>query len=411
MNGKVPFQPDGAGFGDLGVTLGTGPTIGRREVKAFEFNGDHYEMGYQQGLQLREAISFFSARLSGFEVVQASRPPVVPARAYVYYLANRAVKEFLPDVATHYPEQRKRLEGLVKGSQLGESLFCLMMSVEVLLTQVNYRMGACTAAGIAAERCAQGEPVVIKNFDYPSEFQPFYITRHSQPLEGHQSMEVSMAAMVGSHDGINERGLAVSYNYGFGTDLPKAMAPVSIVVQEILERCADVEEAVAYATESKRACGALLLLADAGGNMASVELSPNFCGVREPEDGLLINANHYLCSEMTPYGIPSNAYYTPRSSRSLRGMRVHESSELRYQRLQQLLDVEERLALKDLVAVFSDHGEAGRGDDNSICRHGDYFSTTCSVIMFPVSRRMLVTYGNPCDSIFTDFPDIFTPSG
>jgi len=84
MNGKVPFQPDGAGFGDQGVTLGTGPTIGRREVKAFEFNGDHYEMGYQQGLQLREAISFFSARLSGFEVVQASRPPVVPARAYVY---------------------------------------------------------------------------------------------------------------------------------------------------------------------------------------------------------------------------------------------------------------------------------------------------------------------------------------
>lgn len=408
MNGKVPLQPGEAGMGDLGVTLGTGPTIGRREVKAFEFTGDHYEMGYQQGLQLREAISLFASRFPDFEVVRASRPPMVPARAYVYYLANRAVKEFMPDVANHYPDQRKRLEGISKGSQLEESLFLMMMSAEVLLTQVNYRMGACTAAGIAPGRFAQEEPVVIKNFDYPAEFQPFYLTRHSQPLEGYHSMEVSIACMVGSHDGINDQGLVVSYNYGFGTDLPKSMVPVSLVVQEILERCATVEEAVAYATESKRAGGALLLFADASGEMASVELSPNFSGVREPEDGLLINANHFMSNEMTPYGIPSNAYYTPRSPRSLRGLRVHESSELRYLRLEQLLDMEEPLTLKDLVAVFSDHGEGGRGNDNSICRHGDYFTTTCSVIMFPVSRRMLVTYGNPCDSIFTDFPEIFT---
>jgi predicted choloylglycine hydrolase len=407
VNGKVPLQPAGGGAWDLGVTLGTGPTMGRREVRVFEFTGDHYEMGYQQGLQLREAISFFAAHLPEFEVMRAAKPPMVPTRAYIYYLANRSIKEFLPDLINHYPNQRKRLEGLAKGSQLEESLFLLMTSAEVLLTQVNYRMGACTAAGIAANRCAQEEPVIIKNFDYPVEFQPFYITRHSQPLEGYHSLDVSVAPMLGCHDGINDQGLAVSYNYGFGTDLPKSMVSVSLVAQEILERCATVEEAVAYAVSSKRAGGALLLFADAGGNMASVELSPNFSGVREAEDGLLINTNHYLSNEMTPYGIPSNAYYTARNPHSLRGTRVHESSEIRYSRVQQLLDVEEPLSLKDLVSIFSDHGEGGRGNDNSVCRHGEYFTTTCSVIMFPASRRMLVTYGNPCDSIYTDFPDVF----
>ncbi len=407
MNGRVPLQPPDGSAWDLGVTLGTGPSMGRREVKMFEFTGDHYEMGYQQGLQLREAISFFAGRLPDFELVRAARPPMVPARAYIYFLASRALKEFLPDVINHYPNQRKRLEGLTKGSQLEESLFLLTMSAEVLLTQVNYRMGACTAAGISADRFAQNEPVIIKNFDYPAEFQPFYVTRHSQPLEGYHSVDISMATMLGCHDGINDQGLAVSYNYGFGTDLPKSMASVSLIVQEILERCATVEEAVAYATGAKRAGGALLMFVDAQGEMASVELSPNFCGVREAEEGLLINTNHFLSSEMTPYGIPATAYYTARNPRSLRGVRVQESSEIRYSRAQLLLDVEEALSLKDLVAAFSDHGEGGRGNDNSICRHGEYFATSCSVIMLPASRRILVTYGNPCDSIYTDFPDVF----
>ena len=101
MNGKVPLQSPDGGAWDLGVTLGTGPSMGRREVKMFEFTGDHYEMGYQQGLQLREAISFFAARLPEFELVKAARPPMVPARAYIYLLASRALKEFLPDVTNH----------------------------------------------------------------------------------------------------------------------------------------------------------------------------------------------------------------------------------------------------------------------------------------------------------------------
>jgi hypothetical protein len=395
---------------DLGVTLGSGSTLGTREVRLFEFIGDNYEMGYQQGLQLREAISLIAANIHRFESLRADKPPILPMRLYLYLAARRAINECLPDVVNFYPRQRKRLEGLSKGSQIGESFFLLMMSAELMVTHVNYRIGACTAAAITAERCTLGEPVIIKNFDFPLEFQSFYITRRSQPLEGNGSVEVTTAPMVGCHDGINDRGLAVSYNYGFGTDLPKFMAPVSLVVQEILENCATVEEAVNYAVESKRAGGAILLFGDASGRLATVELSPNFSGVREPVNGILVNTNHYLSSEMTPYDIPSNAYYTPRNIRSLRGIRVQESSELRYGRAMQLLDREEPLGIKEIVEVFSDHGEGGRGNDNTICRHGNYLSTTCSVIMLPLSKRILVTYGSPCESVYTDFKDIFSAS-
>jgi hypothetical protein len=63
--------------------------------------------------------------------------------------------------------------------------------------------------------------------------------------------------------------------------------------------------------------------------------------------------------------------------------------------------------MKDLLTVFCDHGESGRGDDNTICRHGPYFSTTASIIMLPFSKRLLVTYGHPCDSVFSDFLNPF----
>ncbi len=392
---------------NTGVTIGTGLTLGNREVRLFEFAGDNYEMGYQQGMQLRETLSLMASRLGNFSSLQANKSPLIPSRLYLYLAARRAVNEYLPDVFNYYPRQHKRIEGLAKGAQLELSFFMLMMTAELMVTQVNYRLGACTAAGIAAERCSLGEPVIIKNYDFPEEFQPFFITRHSQPLEGYASLEVSMAALAGCHDGINQHGLVVSYNYAYGTDLPKFMVPVSLVVQEILENCATVEEAVEFAVESKRAGGAILLLGDTQGKLASVELSPNFSGVRKPENGVLVNTNNYISSDMVPYDIPSNAYYSGRAARSLRGVRVHESSELRYSRAMQLLDREEPMGVKEILDVFCDHGEGGKGSDNTVCRHGDFLSTTCSVIMFPTSRRMLVTYGNPCSSVYTDFRGVF----
>lgn len=408
MDGMDPAKPKEDGFRDPGVTLGSGPTMGRREVRLFDFGGEHYEMGYQQGLQAREALLYLADMLPHSESLRAQRPFYLPVKAFLYNLAARSLREFLPDLSAHFPKQRKRLEGLARGSQMREEFFCLMMSMEIMRTHFDYNIGGCTAAAVGSERCVQGEPVLIKNLDMPRELQPSYITRLSQPSSGFRSLEVTNAAGLGCYDGVNEQGLAVSCNYAFGTDLPKVMAPVSLVVQEILENCSTAREGVEMALGSKRAGGALLLLLDAEGDMASVELTPNFGGVREGESGVIVNANHYLTSDTVPYGIPQNAYYSARAPLGLRGLRVHESSELRLSRALQLMEEKEVFSLKDLVTIFSDHGEGGRGDNNSICRHGEYFTTTCSVIIMPRSRRLLVTYGSPCDSIYTDFAEAFS---
>ncbi|MHB8779835.1 MAG: C45 family autoproteolytic acyltransferase/hydrolase [Candidatus Geothermincolia bacterium] len=380
---------------------------GSQEVILFEFGGDHYEIGFNQGLQLRQYIEGYFATLESSEAFRVMRPAYLPMRAYLTLETRRAVMEVAPDLQAYYPSQRRKMDGLAKGSELSEAFFYLAAAQELSPDGVSYRLGACTAIGVAPERSALGEPMVIKNYDGPREFQPYYSTLHYTPEDGYENIAVTIAGQVGCHDGINRHGLVVSCNAASGTDLPKVMVPTSILVQETLERCRNVEEAVGFLERARRGSGALILLADAEGHVASVELSPNFEGRREAESGVLINTNHYRTPELKPYDIPRNAYYTNRNVRALRGIRIHESSELRYERAELLLQDLPQISVRDLVSVVSDHGEGGRGSENTICRHEGYFWTTSSMIFLPASRRMLVTYGNPCDSTYTEFRDPF----
>ena len=388
---------------NLGTTLGEGETLGRRQVRLFSHRGDHYEMGYQQGLQMREAIHQLFHELHKMEAFQVQKPALLPSRAFMGVVMRRAVKEMWGDVSELYPLQKVRMEGIAKGADIDESLLFLALAGELTLAQIDYRLGACTAAAVSAERGALREPMIIKNFDYPEFFQPYYVTRFCQSAETASTLDVTLAPLAGCHDGMNEHGLCISYNYGYGTDLPNVNTPISLLVQQTLENCSNTREAIDFLKSGPRCGGAVILLADALDDLATVELSSNFSGVRYSREGLLINTNHYKCRDMVSYDIPRNAYYTSKNVRSLRGIRVHESSELRYARAEQLLDNLETVTMKDLLAVFCDHGESGRGDDNTICRHGPYFSTTASIIMLPVSRRLLVTYGHPCNSVFSDF--------
>ena len=356
---------------------------------------------------MREAIHHLHANLHYLEAFQVEKPSLVPFKVFLATAMRRVVGEMWGDISEQCPLQKMRMEGIAKGADIDESALFIALAGELALAQTNYRLGACTAAAVDAERSALGEPMIIKNFDYPEFFQPYYATRLCRPLESASTLDVTVASLAGSHDGINEHGLCISYNYGYGTDMPNVNVPITLVVQEALENCSSTGQAIEFIRASKRSGGAILLLADTSGEMATVELSSNFSGVRRPGDGILINTNHYKCREMMSYDIPRNAYYTSKNVRALRGIRVHESSELRYSRAEQLLSGMEMITMKDLLSVFCDHGESGRGDDNTICRHGTYFTTNCSVIMLPRSKRLLVTYGHPCDSVFTDFLDPF----
>jgi hypothetical protein len=255
---------------------------------------------------------------------------------------------------------------------------------------------------VTRTRSATGEPVIAKNFDYPPASSALHLARTSRPRDGAASIEITKAPLSGCHDGVNQHGLAVSYNYGHFRGRTAARVSITFLIQDLLASCRTVGEAIARIESRPRAGGALLMLADAGGDIASVELTPDLVAVRHGD--ALVHTNHASTEDVIARDVPCDAVF-PRwfFPSELRGRRVHESSERRHRRADAMLGERERASADDLATILADHGDAGSGgDDHTICRHGPYYSTTCSVILLPRRRAMRLLVGPACEGRFDD---------
>jgi hypothetical protein len=102
--------------------------------------------------------------------------------------------------------------------------------------------------------------------------------------------------------------------------------------------------------------------------------------------------------------IPRDAVFSGRALPALRGRRVHGSGEARLDALERLLGSPgEPHDLASLQRLFADHGAAGVGSDETICRHGPAAETTAMVQLLPRERRMRVAFAAPCQAEPVEF--------
>jgi hypothetical protein len=109
--------------------------------------------------------------------------------------------------------------------------------------------------------------------------------RESRPARGHASLELTATALTGAIDGVNEKGLAITYSYAFATDAATEPVPLTMAISAALERCATTGEAIDFLSRHPRAAGALLQIADASGDVAGLELSNGRAAARRPAGG------------------------------------------------------------------------------------------------------------------------------
>ncbi len=378
-------------------------------VPPVDCSGDHRAMGQVQGAACRAELGrieqvLLAIALPGQGRLAAALERVSPSLTGALGRVGRRL--MTRDFVRAYPEHLERMIGIAEGGAVPVHLLFVAPMVELTLNRGAYTMpppGACTAVAVTRGRSATGEALIAKNFDYPPASNAMHLTRRSRPRAGRRagSLEVTKAPLPGCHDGVNEHGLAVAYNYGHFRGRSRARISITVLVQELLETCRSVGEALAMLRDRPRAGGALLMLADAGGDIASVELAPDFFSVRRGD--ALVHANHAVTDEMIPRDLPREAL-VPRWvwPAELRGRRIQESSERRHERASALLESFGAAGDGDLAAMLADHGAAGDGDDNTICRHGPYYSTTCSMVLLPKQRAMRLLVGQPCASSFTD---------
>jgi hypothetical protein len=116
-----------------------------------------------------------------------------------------------------------------------------------------------------------------------------------------------------------------------------------------------------------------------------------------------LHTNRFQSAGMSAVEVPGDAVLDDRAPAAMRGKRLHDSAESRYQRLRELLGTQGPLGLEDLARLMADHGPDGRATAYTPCVHSDYWNTTTSVQLLPNSRTMRIAFAPPCVARYHDF--------
>ncbi|MFO0964937.1 MAG: C45 family peptidase [Gemmataceae bacterium] len=370
--------------------------------------GSPFEMGRAQGSALAGRIDAARSTLGKIEAFRRQKPWWLPYPLYRLVAGRKARHALGGRVSRDWPDFAARLAGLAQGARASLNNLYLFNALEPLLSSIGGCTacpGACSAVAVRGSRSAGAAPMLARNFDYLPAVQPLYSVRESRPESGRRSLEFTVAPLAGAVDGMNEDGLCITYNYAFATDNAQASGvPLSMLICEALRQCATVADAAAWLERQQRWGGGLLMLADAGGDIASLELSTTRSFLRRPPPGedCLFHTNDFSAPMMREVQVPDDAVYSAAAPAPLRGRRVHRSSELRNRRFRELLAASGPLDADGLAAIMADHGSDGAPSDFTPCVHGAYWFTTACAQFFPAARRMRVAYSTACQPRFAE---------
>ncbi len=384
------------------------PTIGRPFVEC-HCSGGPREMGLAQGNQLGEKIRQTPAALRHLEALRLQQPAWLPFSLFLELAECKAAKALVPVLREAHPGMLARLEGVAEGAGVPLRRVCFLNAMEAFLCSVEGRtvappLGACSALAVRGSASRGAEPIIARNFDYPSVFQPFYTLRESRPKGGFRSLDFLVAPQAGTIDGVNEKGLAITIDYAFVVEPARPNPLVTMAISDALATCATVAEAARRLTASPRWGAGLLMLADASGDIASVELSNTRSGVRRPANGTdwLLCTNVCLCPETQAVQVSRSACYSDECPTPLRGTAVLQPHFDRARRIENLLGEHGSLGPQELAAIMADHGEGGVPGATSPCVHTQYFNTTACFQWFPARRSVRVSYSAACRAQYVE---------
>jgi hypothetical protein len=371
--------------------------------------GTPREMGLAQGAALRAEVHDALATLARLEAFRLLQSWWLPYGVFRRFAQWRAKGFLSPALARSSGDLSERLAGIAEGANVGTGELFLLNALEAVMSDVQGSstvapLGCCSALAVRGRRTPTGEPVIVRNFDYLPIIQPLYALRESRPAGRLRSLEFTAAPLSGAVDGVNERGLCVTYNYAHVTDAAVPAPTISMNISQVLGRCSTVKQAIDLFAALPRWGGGMLMLADAEGDLASLELSNTQSEVRRPQAGedLVFHTNTFQTASMKQVEIDRRAVFNKKAPTVLRGRRVLQSADARDRRFEECLPGFECFGPDELLTMMSDHGDAGVADDDTICMHGSYWRTTACLQLFPRSRMMRVAYGPACGAEFEE---------
>jgi isopenicillin-N N-acyltransferase-like protein len=251
----------------------------------------------------------------------------------------------------------------------------------------------CTAFAASG---AQGGAILAKNRDYRPEHIPIQrVMRHADPAwHGREIMVLGSLGSPGNFSsGLNSDGLAVADTASRTTDMGLGLHRYFLLTR-LLTDCRSVDEALALIRRTTHTGGGLLILGDASGAVAAVELGHRALGFEHRSGGRVGRTNHFVMPAMVPRNLAGTADAPSRAN-----------SERRFRALMRLLDaLPEPPAADDAGRLLARHDGPEPGGD-AFCRHGgdDLSATIAGAVYLTGERRMFAVFGNPCSATWSRF--------
>lgn len=301
--------------------------------------------------------------------------PVLAAPPAATYLARQ-----MAFAREHCAPEVEEFEALCNGYGLDPAVPFALLHLSIL--SGAYETDGCTAW---ARPLPEGGAVLVKNRDLSGRHRSFQeIFRHDDPAA--RSGAVLAVGTLGApgvySSGLNAKGLALA-----DTAIAAPQHRVGWLRYFLMTRlafaCATVEEACDLVATARHAGGGSLILADAAGAVASVELLAD--GARIDRAAPAFRTNHFLSETLEAVA-------------ARQGEAAFRSTTGRLAQLEARLH--DGLGLAGLEAVaeaMADHGDHGR---EGFCRHGqgDASHTVSTAIYLTSARSLHFARGRPCEA-------------
>jgi isopenicillin-N N-acyltransferase like protein len=342
--------------------------LATRTLPLIEVAGSHREIGRGFGEQLRDQVREYS----DMWLSKAARRSGTSRDDLLNHVAG-----FVQTIDSWAPYLGDEIRGVAEGSGIDErEAFSIQVRMELLFA--GPPPPSCTTFALTSERTATGATIVGQNVDLDAEVERFGVILKAKPDDSPAVMMYTSPGLV-SYVGLNDAGLAVHGNLlvsdGWRAGFPRYL------ITRVMLRERTVAAALEAGLKPPRASSRNLILGDASGDIADVELAVHGEAVLRSDDGMLVHANHFTAPELA-----GSDRFIPRSS-------CH-----REERMRELLTGATRpLSVEDLQGFYRDHD----GYPGSICAHpaGENTSkTVASLISEPAAGRLHATFGSPCEN-------------
>ena len=376
--------------------------------REFHCSGTDFEMGLQQGKAMKPMIDSAFQSFFEFEGFKNLKPAFLDTDMAVSTAGNFIQRFMFPHIEKFDPGIFQRIKGLAEGAGMDVFRFMFIQFVESLVTSPLMIASGCTVAVFSKSRTFARTPMIVKDYDLFNFTSAINMVRQSRPTGGGKlsSMELIIPMFAGNHIGINEAGLAISYNYGGVKTNFRRNIPPTLIAQYALEHFCRTKQAIEFISRVGSANGAIFSIVDETDDTAIVESLGSNMAVIRPTDGLIYASNIFVEPSMLKYNYKDTDIFNHFAPKAYQGIPINRTSVVRYRRMKELLLArrpKHRFSMGEFMRIQRDHDGKKIGDDTTICRHSSVLSTLAGVVVNVRERKMTVAFGNPCESKYEEY--------